>query len=159
MAIRDAYDIGWHPVQYLNNLSISVGSVLTPAGLDKAAGVLSVAYYKDPTDKQWEDDPAIKEWTAFMKKYYPEGRRTDSLNVYGYALAQLLVQVLRQAGDNLTRANVMRQAANLRNLQLPVALPGVLINTGPADFFPFESMQMQRFDGKQWTLFGEVMGR
>jgi len=159
MAIRKAYDIGWHPLQYLNNLSISVGSVLTPAGLDKAAGALSVAYYKDPTDKKWESDPAIREWTAFMQKYYPEGNRSDSLNVYGYALAQMLVQVLRQAGDTLTRANVMRQAANLKDLQLPVALPGVKINTSPTDFFPFESMQLQRFDGKQWVLFGEVMGK
>ncbi len=159
MAIRKAYDIGWRPLQYLNNLSISVGSVLTPAGLGKAAGLLSVAYYKDPTDRQWESDAAIREWTAFMHKYYPEGSRSDSLNVYGYALAQMLVQVLRQAGDELTRANVMRQAANLRNLQLPVALPGVLINTSPTDFFPFESMQLQRFDGKQWVLFGEVMGK
>ena len=159
MAIRKAYDIGWHPLQYLNNLSISVGSVLTPAGLDKAAGVLSVAYYKDPTDKKWESDPAIREWTAFMQKYYPEGNRSDSLNVYGYALAQMLVQVLRQAGDTLTRANVMRQAANLKDLQLPVALPGVKINTSPTDFFPFESMQLQRFDGRQWVLFGEVMGK
>jgi len=159
MAIRKAYDIGWHPLQYLNNLSISVGSVLTPAGLDKATGALSVAYYKDPTDKKWESDPAIREWTAFMQKYYPEGNRSDSLNVYGYALAQMLVQVLRQAGDTLTRANVMRQAANLKDLQLPVALPGVKINTSPTDFFPFESMQLQRFDGKQWVLFGEVMGK
>ena len=159
MAIRTAYDIGWHPLQYLNNLSISVGSVLTPAGLDKAAGVLSVAYYKDPTDPRWAGDPAIRDWAAFMRKYYPEGSRSDSLNVYGYALAQMLVQVLQQAGDGLTRANVMRQAANLKDLQLPLALPGVRINTSPTDFFPFESMQLQRFDGKQWVLFGEVMGK
>ena len=159
MAIRKAYDIGWHPVQYLNNVSISVGSVLTPAGLDKSVGLLSISYYKDPTDKQWESDPAIKEWTAFMKKYYPDGSLTDSLNVYGYAAAQTLVQVLQQAGDNLTRANVMKQAANLKDLQLPVVLPGVKINTSPTDFYPFESMQLQRFDGKQWVLFGEVIGK
>lgn len=159
MAIRKAHDIGWHPLQYLNNLSISVGSVLTPAGLDKASGVLSVAYYKDPTDKRWENDAAIREWSAFMQKYYPEGNRGDSLNVYGYLLAQMLVQVLRQAGDELTRANVMRQAANLKDLQLPLALPGVKVNTSASDFFPFESMQLQRFDGKQWVLFGEVMGK
>jgi len=159
MAIGKAYDLGWHPIQYLNNLSISVGSVLKPAGLEKSIGLISVAYYKDPTDKRWEDDPAIKEWKAFMQQYYPQGNASDSLNVYGYLLAQMLEQVLRQAGDQLTRANVMHAAANLKDLQLPLALPGVKVNTSPTDYFPFESMQLQRFDGKQWVLFGEVVGR
>jgi len=159
MAIRKAYDIGWHPVQYLNTVSFSVGSVLTPAGLEKSIGLITVAYLKDPTDKQWQNDPAIRQWKAFMKKYYPEGSQTDSLNVYGYALAQTLAQVLKQAGDDLTRENIMRQAANLRNLQLDVALPGVTINTSAKDYYPFESLRLQRFDGKQWVLFGEVMGR
>ncbi|HEY5291000.1 MAG TPA: ABC transporter substrate-binding protein [Burkholderiales bacterium] len=159
MAIRKAYDIGWHPVQYLNTVSFSVGSVLTPAGLEKSLGLITVAYLKDPTDKQWQSDPAITQWKAFMRKYYPEGSQTDSLNVYGYALAQTLAQVLKQAGDDLTRENIMRQAANLRNLQLDVALPGVTINTSAKDYYPFESLRLQRFDGKQWVLFGEVMGR
>ena len=159
MAIRKAYDIGWHPVQYLNAVSSSVGSVLTPAGLEKSVGLITAAYLKDPTDKQWQNDPAIGQWKAFMKKYYPEGSQTDSLNVYGYALAQTLVQVLKQAGDDLTRENIMRQAANLRDLQLDVSLPGVMINTSANDYYPFEAMRLQRFDGRQWVLFGEVMGR
>ncbi len=159
MAIRKAYDIGWRPVQYINTVSFSVGSVLTPAGLEKSIGLITVAYLKDPTDKQWQNDPAIRQWKAFMKKYYLEGSQTDSLNVYGYALAQTLAQVLKQAGDDLTRENIMRQAANLRDLQLDVALPGVKINTSATDFYPFESMQLQKFDGKQWVLFGEVMGK
>jgi branched-chain amino acid transport system substrate-binding protein len=159
MAIRKAYDIGWKPLQFLNNVSAQVGSVLVPAGLEKSIGLISVAYLKDPTDKQWENDPGIKEWRAFMGKYYPKGNLADALNVYGYAAAQTLVQVLKQAGDNLTRENVMKQAANLKDLQLNVALPGIKINTSPTDFYPFESMQLARFDGKQWVLFGEVIGK
>jgi branched-chain amino acid transport system substrate-binding protein len=159
MAIRKAYEIGWRPVQYLNAVSSSVGSVLTPAGVDQSLGVITAAYLKDPSDKQWENDPAIRRWRAFMQKYYPEGSQTDSLNVYAYALAQLLVQVLNQAGEDLTRANVMRQAANLKNVQLDVALPGISVNTGADDYFPFEAMRLQRFDGRQWVLFGDVIGR
>jgi branched-chain amino acid transport system substrate-binding protein len=159
MAIREAYDIGWHPVQYLNTVSFSVGSVLTPAGLQKSVGLITVAYLKDPTDRQWQNDPAISQWKAFMKKYYPEGSQTDSLNVYGYALAQTLMQVLKQAGDDLTRENIMRQAASLRDLQLDVALPGVTIDTSAHDYYPFEAMRLQRFDGRQWVLFGEVIGK
>ena len=116
-AIRKAYDIGWKPQQYLNSISQSVGTVLTPAGLDKSVGIISAAYLKDPTDKQWENDPAIKEWTAWMKKYYPDGNLSDFMNVYGYAAAQTLVQVIKQCGDNLTRENVMRQAANLKDFR------------------------------------------
>jgi len=159
MAIRGAYDTGWRPVQYLNAVSSSVGSVLIPAGADKSLGLITAAYLKDPSDRQWENDPAIRRWRAFMQKYYPEGSQTDSLNVYGYALAQLMVQVLSQAGDDLTRANVMREAANLKKVQLDVALPGVSVNTGADDYFPFEAMRLQRFDGRQWVLFGDVMGR
>ncbi|MFH1043742.1 MAG: ABC transporter substrate-binding protein [Pseudomonadota bacterium] len=159
MAIRKAYDIGWRPLQYLNTVSFSVGSVLTPAGLEKSVGLITVAYLKDPSDTQWQNDPAIRQWRAFMQKYYPQGSQTDSLNVYGYGLAQILAQVLKQAGDDLTRENIMRQAANLRDLQLDVALPGVTINTSANDYYPFESLRLQRFDGKQWVLFGEVMGK
>jgi len=157
-AIRKAYDIGWKPVQYVNNVSISVASVLTPAGLDKSTGIISSAYVKDPTDAQWENDAAIKEWAAFMKKYYPEGNVTDNFNVYGYAVAQTLVQVLKRCGDNLTHENVMKQAATINGLEINVLLPGVKINTSPSDYAPIESVQLQRFDGQRWVRFGELMG-
>jgi branched-chain amino acid transport system substrate-binding protein len=158
MAIRKVYDIGWKPVHYLNNVSASVGSVLTPAGLDKSVGLISTQYLKDPTDSQWDSDPAIKEWKSFMKRYYPDGNLADASNLYGYAAAQTMVQVLKQCGDNLTHENVMKQASNLKNLRLTVALPSVLINTSATDFAPIESEQLIRFDGKQWQRFGDVFG-
>lgn len=157
-AIRKAYDIGWKPVHYLNNVSTSVGSVLTAAGLEKAVGVVSSNYGKDPTDPQWDKDPAMIEWRAFMKKYYPEGSLTDNTNVYGYSVARTLVQVLKQCGDNLTRENVMHQAANLKDFDTGMGLPGIRINTSPTDFAPIQAMQMMKFDGKTWQLFGDVMG-
>jgi branched-chain amino acid transport system substrate-binding protein len=159
MAIRKAYDIGWTPLHFLNNVSASIGSVLAPAGLDKSVGLISVGYLKDANDKQWENDPGMKEWKAFMAKYLPDGNLADGNNVYGYSVAQTLVHVLKQAGNNLTRENVMKQAASIKDLQLSLALPGVKINTGASDFYPFESMQLMRFDGKQWVLFGDVMGK
>ena len=157
LAIRKVYDIGWKPAHYLNNVGASVGSVLTPAGLEKAVGLVTVAYLKDAGDTQWTNDPAMKEYLAFMAKYAPDLKASDANNVYGYSVSQSLVQVLKQCGDDLTRANIMRQAANLKNLQLPLALPGIKINTSATDFYPFESLQLQRFDGKQWVLFGNVI--
>jgi branched-chain amino acid transport system substrate-binding protein len=159
MAIRKAYDIGWKPVQYLNSVSGSIGSVLTPAGLEKSVGIISVEYLKDPLDPAWKDDKGMNDWRAFMAKYYPEGKLTDVFNVSGYGAAQTLVQVLKQCGDNLTRENVMKQAANLKDLQLDVMLPGIKINTGPTDFAPLEAEQLARFDGKEWARFGEVIGK
>ena len=159
MAIRKAYDIGWKPVQYLNNVSASIGSVLIPAGVEKAVGVISVQYLKDPLDPALKDDKGMKDWYAFMAKYYPDGNVKDGSNVYGYAVAQTLVHVLKQCGDNLTRENVMKQAANVKDLQLDIALPGIKINTGPTDFAPFEAMQLIRFDGKEYVRFGEVVGK
>jgi branched-chain amino acid transport system substrate-binding protein len=156
-AIKKTAEIGWKPVHLLNNVSNSVGSVLSAAGLDNAKGVLTTAYVKDPTDPTWKDDPAYKEWSAFMDKYYPDGDKTSSFTVYGYMEAQTLVQVLKQCGDNLTRENVMKQAANLRNLKLGMLLPGIEINTGPNDYAPIEQMQMERFNGERWELFGPVM--
>jgi branched-chain amino acid transport system substrate-binding protein len=158
-AIRKAYDIGWKPVQYLNSVSGSIGSVLTPAGLDKSVGLISVEYLKDPLDPAWKDDKGMNEWRAFMAKYYPDGKLTDSFNVSGYGAAQTLVQVLKQCGDNLTRENVMKQAANLKNFELNVLLPGIKINTSPTDFAPIESVQLAKFDGKEWVRFGNVMGQ
>ena len=158
-AIRKAYDIGWKPVQYLNNVSIGVGSVLTPAGLEKSVGLLTLGYLKEPNDKQFENDPAILQWREFMKKYYPDGSMVDNLNVYGYSVGQTIAQVLRQCGDNLTRENVMRQAANMKAYRVDTLLPGVMIGTSADDFAPIEAGQLQRFDGKEWVRFGEVVGR
>lgn len=125
MAIRKAYDIGWKPLQFLNNVSASVGAVLTPAGLDKSVGLITAGFLKDPNDPQSKDDPAMKEWLAFMGKYYPDGSLTDAFNVFGPLVAQTFVQVLKQCGDDLTRENVMKQAASLKNLELPLLLPGI----------------------------------
>jgi branched-chain amino acid transport system substrate-binding protein len=156
-AIRKAYDIGWKPAHYLNNVSTAVGSVLTAAGLEKSVGVISSNYGKDPTDPQWDNDKGMNEWRAFMKKYYPEGSLVDNFNVYGYAVARTLVQVLKQCGNNLTRENVMKQAASLKDFDTDTGLPGIKINTGPADFAPIEAVRLMRFDGKTWVLFGDVI--
>ncbi len=157
-AIRKAAEIGWKPVQFLASISNSVGSVLRPAGLENAKGILSTNYLKDPTDPTWKDDPAIKEWTAFMDKYFPEGDKTSTFSVYGYLTAQTMVQVLKQCGDELTRENVMRQAANLKDFAPGLLLPGIKINTSPTDYFPVEQMQMSRFDGEHGELFGTAIG-
>ena len=159
MAIRKSYDIGWKPQQYVTNVSLSVGSVLTPAGLDKSVGIISSNYGKDPTDPHWDNDPQMLEWRAFMKKYYPEGNLTDASNVYGYSAARTLVQVLKQAGDNLTRENVMKQAASLKDFDTGMALPGIRINTSPTDFAPISAVQLVKFDGKTWVQFGDVIGK
>jgi ABC-type branched-subunit amino acid transport system substrate-binding protein len=156
-AIRKVYDIGWKPLQFVSNVGSSVASVLKPAGLDKSLGLLTAAFLKDPTDQQWRNDAGYKDWLGFMKQYYPEGDLADFYNVYAYGLAQTLVHVLKQCGDDLTRENVMRQAASLKNLELPMLLPGVKINTSATDFYPIEQMQLQRFDGKQWILFGDLI--
>jgi branched-chain amino acid transport system substrate-binding protein len=159
MAIRKAYDSGWKPVHYVNNVGAAVGSVLTPAGLDKSVGLITTRYLKDPTDKAMANDPAILEWTAFMKKYYPDGNLLDSNPFYGWAVAQTMVQVLKQCGDNLTRENVMKQAASLKDFALSALVPGIKISTSATDFAPIESMQLTKFDGKQYQPFGEVMGK
>ena len=158
-AIRKAYDIGWRPLAFVNNVSASVAAVLEPAGLDKSKGLITALYYKDPNDPQWANDPAVMDWLAWMRKYYPDGNVGDGANVYGYAAAQTLVQVLKQCGDDLTRENVMRQAANLRNFEVRVLLPGIRITTSPTDFYPIEQVQLARFDGKRWVLLGEVLGK
>ena len=156
-AIRKAAEIGWKPAQLLASISNSVGSVLKPAGLENATGILSTSYLKDPTDPIWKDDPSIKEWTSFMDKYFPEGDKTSSFSVYGYVTAQTMVQVLKQCGDELTRENVMRQAANLKDFEPGLLLPGIKINTSPTDYFPLEQMQMSRFNGEHGELFGSVI--
>jgi branched-chain amino acid transport system substrate-binding protein len=158
-AIRKAYDIGWKPVHYLNNVSNSVGSVLTPAGLEKSIGIISSAYLKDATDQRWANDAAIGKWREFMKKYYPDGDQADIFNVYGYTVGSTVAEVLKKCGDNLTRENVMKQAASLQGFRVDTMLPGITITTGGDDFAPIESVQLERFNGKQWELFGEVMGK
>jgi branched-chain amino acid transport system substrate-binding protein len=159
MAIRKAYDIGWKPTQYLNNVSIGIGSVLTPAGLEKSVGLITLGYLKEPTDKQFENDAAIVKWREFMKKYYPDGSLVDNLNVYGYSVGATIAQVLTQCGDNLTRENVMRQAASMKGFRVETLLPGVVISTSSDDFAPIEAGQLQRFNGKEWVRFGEVVGK
>jgi len=156
-AIRKAAEIGWKPVHLLNNVSASVGSVLKPAGLENSIGILTTNYIKDPTDPQWKNDAAYKEWAAFMDKYYPDGDKTSSFTVYGYSVAQTLVQVLKQCGDNLTRENVMKQAASLKDFELGMLMPGVKLNTGPGDFFPIEQMVMAKFTGANFENFGPVI--
>lgn len=156
-AIRKAAEIGWKPVQFVASISNSVGSVYKPAGLENSKGVLSTIYLKDPTDPAWKDDPAVHRWLAFMDKYFPEGDKSSIFSVYGYLTAQTLAQVLKQCGDDLTRENVMRQAANLKDLQLDLLLPGIKINTSPSDYFPIEQMQLTRFNGKHGELIGSIM--
>jgi branched-chain amino acid transport system substrate-binding protein len=157
-AIKKAAEIGWKPLHYLNNVSSSVGSVLTPAGLDASNGALTLGYTKDPTDPQFQKGKEWDDWVAYMKKYHPTGALNDNFNVYGYSVAQTLVQVLKQAGDNLTRDNVMKQAANL-DMTLPMLLPGVNVKTSADDFYPIERGQLMKFNGKSWELFGKVYGR
>jgi branched-chain amino acid transport system substrate-binding protein len=153
-AIRKAYDIGWRPLQFLDFVSSSVSVTLEPAGLDKSIGIYSVAILKDPANPQWRDDPAMVEWTNWMDKYNPEGDKRDGANIYAYLIAQTLVHVLEQCGNDLSRENIMRQAANLHDLSLPLLLPGITINTSPTDFRPVKQMQPMRFDGKRWELLG-----
>ena len=156
-AIAKVAELGWKPIHVLNSVSNSVGAVLKPAGFDNAKGILTTAYLKDPTDPAWKSDPAFIQWSAFMDKYFPTATARRAFTVYGYSAAQTLVQVLRQCGDDLSRENVMRQAANLNNFELPMLLPGIKINTSPNDYFPIEQMQMQRFNGTTWELFGPVL--
>ena len=156
-AIRKAAEIGWKPIQFVASISNSFGSVYKPAGLENSRGVLSAVYLKDPTDQSWKDDPAIHEWLAFMDKYFPDGDKSSTFSVYGYLTAQTLAQVLKQCGDDLTRANVMKQAANLKNLELDLLLPGIKINTSPSDYFPIKQMQLTRFNGQHGELVGPLM--
>jgi len=156
-AIKKNAEIGWKPLHFLNNVSASVGSVIKPAGFDAAQDVVSAAYLKDTTDKQWDNDAGMKAYVEFMTKYFPEGDKTDNGTVVGYGVAQTLVQVLKQCGDDLTRENVMKQAASLKDFRTEMLLPGIKINTGPGDFAPISSLQLQRFKGERWELFGDVI--
>jgi ABC-type branched-subunit amino acid transport system substrate-binding protein len=157
LALRRMADIDWHPVFLLDNASASIANALRPAGMQNSIGVISTAFLKDPNDPAWRDDPAMKDWSAFMDKYYPDGDKADANTVFGYAAAETLAEVLRQCGDDLSRENIMRQAASLKNYQTSLALPGVVINTGPRDFKPIEQMRLVQFDGNTWQPIGEVI--
>ena len=156
-AIRKVYDIGWKPTHFLTSVSISVGAVMRPAGLEKCIGIITAGYLKEPTDPQWQDTPEYKEWLAWMKKYNTSGNVADSLTVYGYSLAQTMVAVLKASGDDLTRENVMKQATSFHNLTQPMLLPGITLSTSADDFAPIKQMQLEKFDGSTWHLFGEVI--
>ncbi len=156
-AIKKIAEIGWKPMHFLNNVSASVGSVIKPAGFDASQDIISAAYVKDASDKQWDNDPGMKEFYAFMNKWFPEGDKLDGGTVVGYGVAQTLVQVLKQCGDNLTRENVMKQAASLKDFRTEVLLPGIKINTGPNDFAPISQLQLMKFKGEKWELFGDVI--
>ena len=154
-AIRRVAESGWKPIQYITTVSTTIGSVLQPAGLDRATGLITTQYMKDPTDKQWDADPALVNYKAFMRKYYPNGDIGDPLNLQAYAAAQTMAHVLRQAGDNLTRENLLKIAANLKDLKVDGPLPGLLISTQPNDYGPLSTVVMSRFDGQKWVNFGE----
>jgi branched-chain amino acid transport system substrate-binding protein len=157
-AIRKAAEIGWRPTHYLNSVSNAAGSVMGAAGAQHGIGVISAFYQKDPTDPQWQNTPEYQAWLSFMRTYHPQGDLQDNFCVYGYSVAQTLVHVLKQAGDTLTRENIMRQAAQM-DLTLPMLLPGVNVRTRPDDFFPIERARLARWNGTSWVLFGEAIGR
>jgi len=156
-AIKRAAELDWKPLHFLNNVSSSIGSVIQPAGFDNAQGIISASYAKDPTDPQWKDDPGMKRFDEFLTKYYPDANRSDAFVVFGYNVSQTLVQVLKQAKDNLTRENVMKEAANLKDLELDGLLPGIKINTSPTDFAPLSSLQLIRLKGQTWERFGDIL--
>ena len=156
-AIRKAADLGWKPVHYLNNVSSSVASTLKPAGLENSQGILTALYLMDPTDKQWDNNADMKAWSAWMDKWMPGANKADGSYVYAYAVSYLMEQTLKKCGDNLTRENLMRQAANHQKLRVPLLLPGITINTSPTDFYPVQSVQLASFKGETWNLFGDIM--
>ena len=156
-AIKKMNEIGWKPMHILNNVAASIGTVMKPAGFENGQGIISSAYFKDPTDAQWKDDAAMKAWNEFLDKYYPEANRADASVMYGYIVAQGLEHVLKACGDDLTRANVMKQAANIKNFEPRGLLPGVKVNTSPTDFAPLSQLQLMRFKGETWERFGEVL--
>jgi branched-chain amino acid transport system substrate-binding protein len=156
-AIKKAAEIGWKPAHYINNVSTSIATVMKPAGFENGQGIISAYYLKDPTDPTYAKDNDFLEWKQFMQKYYSNGNLLDASNAYAYAASTLVTIVLKQCGDDLTRANIMRQAANLKNIQLPMVLEGIKVNTSPTDFYPIQSVRMARFKGESWELFGDII--
>ena len=156
-AIRKAADIGWKPTHYLNNVSSSVGATIKPAGLENSQGIMTAQYLMDPTDKQWDEHPDKKQWLAFMNKYMPGANLADAGYVFAYSVSFLMHETLKKCGDNLTRENVMKQAANHQKLKVPLLLPGITVSTSPTDFYPVQAVQLSRFKGETWELFGDVL--
>jgi branched-chain amino acid transport system substrate-binding protein len=157
-SIRKVADAGWKPLHFINNVGASVGSVLTPAGLDKSVGLITVQYYKDANDPQWKDDPAMLQWRGFMGRYYRDGNVADASNIYGVIAAELMVQVLKQCGNDISRENIRKQAENIKGFKSGLLLPGITLNTSATDHSPVDQAQLSKFDGKQWVLFGQVLG-
>jgi branched-chain amino acid transport system substrate-binding protein len=157
LAIRKMGELGWKPVHVLNNVSSSVGAVIKPAGMEFAQDAITASYVKDPTDPTWKNDPGVKEWDAFLEKYMPGSDRSNGLLLYSYGAAQTLEYILRQAGDNLTRENIMKVATSLKGYAPSSLLPGITMNTSPTDHFPIEQMQLMRFKGDRWEMFGDVL--
>jgi branched-chain amino acid transport system substrate-binding protein len=155
-AIKKIGEMNWHPIQFLTNVAVSIPSTMKPAGLDNSQGILSAAYLKDPLDPQWKNDPGMLAWHAFMTKWYPEGDQNDAATVFGYGAAMGLEKVLRQCGDEMTRANLMKQLQAM-DFDIPIYLPGIHIKTSPTDHSPIEQLQMERFKGESWELFGPMM--
>ena len=157
MAIKKVAEMGWKPVQIVHSVSLSVSAVLKPAGLENAKDIVTANYGKDPDDAAWKDDAGMKNFLTFLSKYMPDENKGNSNLVYGYNSAQTMVQVLKQCGDDLTRANVMKQAESLKSLNLDLLLPGITVSTSPTDHFPIEQMQLQKFDGTGWVRFGPIL--
>jgi branched-chain amino acid transport system substrate-binding protein len=157
MSIRKVYDLGWKPMFFMSNVSISVGSVLSPAGPEKAVGMLSTGYLKDPVDPSWVNDPGMQEWRDFMAKNMPGADVTDASYVFAYSVSKAMMQVLKQCNGDFSRENVMKQAANLHDLEIPTLLPGIKVNTSPTNFHPIRAMQLEKWDGKTWVRFGPVI--
>jgi branched-chain amino acid transport system substrate-binding protein len=156
-AIKKSHDIGWKPAHFLNNVSSSLATVLKPAGLDASKGLITALYMKEITDPQWKNDKGFQDWVAWMKKYYPEGALDDQSNAFGYTVAQAMTQVLKQCGTDFGRENILKQAENLKNVEFPLLLPGIKVNTSPTDHAPIEQEQLAKFDGERWVLFGEML--
>jgi branched-chain amino acid transport system substrate-binding protein len=155
--IRKAADIDWKPAHYLNNVSASVAAVMKPAGFDNAQGIITAAYIMDATDKQWDNNAEMKAWRAWMDKNMPSANTADANPIYGYAVAALMTETLKRCGDDLTRANLMKQAASFQKFRVPLLLPGITVSTSPTDYYPIQAVQLQRFKGETWELFGDVM--
>jgi branched-chain amino acid transport system substrate-binding protein len=155
--IKKNAEIGWKPVHFLNNVSVSIGSVIKPAGFENAQGIISSIYLKDPTDPQWKDDKAVKAWNEFLDKYYPDANRADASVMYAYIVSQGLMRVLKACGDNLTRENIMKQAAGMKDFEPAGLLPGVKVNTSPTDFAPLSQLQLMQFKGETWERFGDII--
>jgi branched-chain amino acid transport system substrate-binding protein len=156
-AIRKAAEIDWKPAQYMTNVSASVASVMKPAGFENGQGIITAAYLKDPTDKRWDDDEEMKSWRAWMDKWMPSANKGDANYIYAYSVSFLMHQTLKNCGDTLTHENVMKQAASFKKLRVPLLLPGITVSTSATDFYPIQSVQLQRFKGETWDLFGDIM--